>query len=361
MLKDDRMMSMLTFVVIMVAIGTMIQRVDVIDEFFGGGGKVALELRRDEAIVRANTLSAIDVLANDVGLGTRDADNLVIVEQPECGRVFARGGEAQYLPAERCAGAQMFRYAISGRGEQTGEVTVIVRLGDVTQNEVAADAQRDVPTPTPIAPRASEQQTGQSPSLGPEPTQLANSGGETVQAPEVPRPQAPVIGSLTDASSASQVDTASAGVLAHDRPELAPRVAAPGGGLTHGLASTSTPTIPGRLAATQASPEQDGPERAGPQQPGSDQTGPVQAAPSQPEPGQSSSAAPVTEIPLPGTASAATMALARIDPTQPAADAGGGSGATVLNEQEATARSQHAPDFGEDLQRVRHAAQCPAA
>ncbi len=85
MLKDDRMMAMLTFVVIMVAVGTLIQRTDVFERLFGEG-TAALELRRDEAIVRANALSGIDVLANDLGLRDGDAEKLIIVEQPKCGR-----------------------------------------------------------------------------------------------------------------------------------------------------------------------------------------------------------------------------------------------------------------------------------
>ncbi len=85
MLKDDRMMSMLTFVVIMIAVGTLIQRGDLFERFFGEG-TVALELQRDEAIVRANALSGIDVLANDLGIEDGDAEKLIIVEQPKCGR-----------------------------------------------------------------------------------------------------------------------------------------------------------------------------------------------------------------------------------------------------------------------------------
>ena len=89
MLKDDRMMSMLTFVVIMLVVGTMAQRADIFGRFFGGGAG-ELVLARDEVIVRANTLSPIDVLANDLGLREGDALKLIIVKQPKCGRVFVR-------------------------------------------------------------------------------------------------------------------------------------------------------------------------------------------------------------------------------------------------------------------------------
>ena len=98
---------MLTFAVIMVAVGTLIQRVDVVEWLFGGG-KTTLEFQRDEAIVRANALSGIDVLANDLGIRTGDAENLFIVKQPACGRVFVRDGKVEYLPAQRCIGSQTF-------------------------------------------------------------------------------------------------------------------------------------------------------------------------------------------------------------------------------------------------------------
>ena len=165
MLKDDRMMSMLTVLVIMVAVGTLIQRADVLDRFFGDG-PVVLELRRDQVIVRANTLSGIDVLANDLGVRDDDGGKLIIAKQPKCGRVFVRDGKVQYLPAERCVGSQIFNYAISGRSQgETGEVMVVVRLVEPTQTEVAAGAQRDNPTPAPLFPRAAAQRVGESPAL----------------------------------------------------------------------------------------------------------------------------------------------------------------------------------------------------
>ncbi|MEE8454596.1 MAG: hypothetical protein V3R90_07555, partial [Limibaculum sp.] len=230
-LKDDRMMSMLTFVVIMVAVGTLIQSTDLLERLFGEG-TAELELRRDEAIVRANALSGIDVLANDLGLREGDAENLIIVAQPKCGRVFVRDGQAHYLPAERCAGSQSFRYAISGRSYgQPGEVMVVVRLGEPTQAEVAADAQRDIPAPAPMAPRAAEQRVAETPApLAAQPPAGADTGGAIVPTPvpTVPRPQAPLIAGLPDPAPAA--GSAVAGVT-FDGSALTPRMAAPAGGL----------------------------------------------------------------------------------------------------------------------------------
>ncbi len=100
MLKDDRMMSMLTVVVILIAVGTLVQRVDVFEKYFSG------EVERfayvpDEVIVRPNVLTVIDVLANDTGIEEGDADRLLIIAQPNCGRAFAEGGVAHYMPTDR--------------------------------------------------------------------------------------------------------------------------------------------------------------------------------------------------------------------------------------------------------------------
>ncbi len=287
MLKDDRMMSMLTFAVIMVAVGTLIQRVDVVEWLFGGG-KTALRFQRDEAIVRPNALSGIDVLANDLGIREGDAENLFIVAQPACGRAFVRDGKVQYLPAESCAGTQTFRYALSGRRNgQAGEVIVVVRLGEPTQSAVAADAQRDIPAPAPLAPRAAEQRVAETPALlAAQPSAGGDAGGAIVPVPTVPRPQAPAIAGLPDAAPAA--GSAVAGVTL-DGSGPAPRMAAPAGGLGDAPEIAAVPVVP-----------QPDPEAA---------AQPAPAAPAATEPE--------------GEATA-TIALARIDPVALATGAAAG-------------------------------------
>jgi hypothetical protein len=287
-LKDDRMMSMLTFVVIMIAIGTMIQRADLLGEYFGGE-RVALEFRRDEAIVQANTLSGIDVLANDLGLKDGDAEKLIIVRQPKCGRVFVRGGQAHYLPAERCAGSQSFEYTITGRSRGlSGNVVVIVRLDEPEQAEVAANAQRDIPTLAPTAPRATGQQVGETPALlAAQPSAGTNAGSGIVQAPAVPRPQAPEIGGLPDAASGPASAAVGGGGSA------APGVTFGGSGRSPAMTRPR-----GSLSAGQGiakAPEVILPDPEAPAQPAAAETGAEAKPDAKPDP-------------------TATVALARIDP-----------------------------------------------
>jgi hypothetical protein len=249
LLKDDRMMSMLTFLVIMMAIGTAIQRFDLLERYFGEG-TVALKYQRDEALVRANALSDIDVLGNDLGVKNGDPENLIIVVQPKCGRVFARDGQAQYLPAERCVGTQSFKYAISGRNRgQTGEVVVVVRIGEPTQSEVAADAQRDIPAPAPTAPRTPEQRVDDTPALLTQQSQTeVDIGGVLVRAPAVPRPAATEIAGLPDTASGAGSGAAGGGATAsgvsRDSSGQSSGLTTPSGGLTESAALAGPPTTP---------------------------------------------------------------------------------------------------------------------
>jgi hypothetical protein len=340
------MMSMLTVVVILVAVGTLVQRVDFLERFFGGG-TVELEHIRDEAIVRANALSSIDVLANDLGLKSGDAERLIVTEQPKCGRVFVRDGQAHYLPAERCAGSQVFRYALSGRSYgKSGEVMVVVRLGEPTQNEVAANAQRDIPAPVPMAPRAAEQHVGDTPApLAEQPTAGTNTGGTIVQAARVPRPQAPEIGGLPEPASGAG-GSSTAGVSL-DGAGLAPNITAPASNLSG--APQPDPAAPVQSAPLQGEPVQPAPIQPAPSQQAllatestNGQDTPAGAA----APAGGGAAGGGTAGATEGD-SAATVALARIDPTQAPALAPAPEPALGTAGEAAALRIQRGSDGGD--------------
>lgn len=127
MFKDDRMISVLSGIVLMLAIGTLVQRGDVVADLFSGEPD-PIVLAEDIASVDADTLARIDVLANDTGLNDADASRLVVLTQPECGRVFVQDGALQYLGDRNCAASQRIVYGISGVDtSETGEVLVNVR------------------------------------------------------------------------------------------------------------------------------------------------------------------------------------------------------------------------------------------
>lgn len=254
MFKDDRMMSMLTFVMVMLVLGTVIQRSDLVERFLGDG-PAKLELRSDEMIVRANELTAIDVLGNDSGVTSGDRDRLQITQQPACGRVFVREGKAHYLPAERCAGPQRFRYAVSGREGPDGEVIAVVRLDDPAQSKVTADAQRDFTAPAPGATRPAILRGGADPSVL---ADQAESAAAVSAAPTVPRPQAGQAAGLATPSGvpARAGDTN----LALDGAGPAPRIADPGAGLGPGAPipeSAAPPVAPDQTAGAGPAPGAD--------------------------------------------------------------------------------------------------------
>jgi hypothetical protein len=243
MLKDDRMMSMLTFVVIMLAVGAMTQRADIFSRYFGGSSN-ELVLQRDDVIIRANTLSGIDVLANDLGLRDGDATNLIIIEQPMCGNVYVQDGQAEYLPLERCTGTQTFRYGLFGRNNgQAAEVVVTIRLSDPTQSGIHANAQRDITLPAPAGLRASAPRVTAMPSI------LAS---EAAAAPTiaailpsaVPKPLTPLIAVLLDTpSTAGAAGGPMVAGVTLDGFGLAPKMAAPEAGLAEATMIATAPVI----------------------------------------------------------------------------------------------------------------------
>ncbi|MEM1383041.1 MAG: hypothetical protein AAGG06_05290 [Pseudomonadota bacterium] len=137
MFKDDRMISILSGIVVMFAIGVLVQRGDALTNLLGFSdgdlaGNEALgavqerELVEDVAQVRAGQLVRIDVLANDEGLAENDGEILTIVAQPTCGRGFVQQGSLQYLASIDCSGPQIIKYGIGGSvGQVIAEVTAV--------------------------------------------------------------------------------------------------------------------------------------------------------------------------------------------------------------------------------------------
>ena len=91
MFKDDRMISILTGILLMVLVGTVIQRADGLSEFFGPSEPETpavpiAALTHDTVTIPADALARIDVLANDVGLSPQSRASLAVTKSPDCGR-----------------------------------------------------------------------------------------------------------------------------------------------------------------------------------------------------------------------------------------------------------------------------------
>lgn len=153
MFQDDRMISVLSAIVLMIAIGTVIQRADLVGDYFGGKSEVVLNM--DVVDARANRLLRIDVFQNDTGVSASDRDRLVTLGQPSCGQVFIQGQALQYLPDTSCIGQNFIEYGIQGNEDVVGKVIAQVNASDgqqpATPKETPAATPEDQPAPQIVA------------------------------------------------------------------------------------------------------------------------------------------------------------------------------------------------------------------
>lgn len=152
MFKDDQMLPMLTGIIVMLAIGMVIQRSDAVMEFLtgdSGADAVPIVLNADTIQTRARNLRRIDVLANDSGLGELDRSRLVVVAEPDCGDVFVQNGALQYLAGPECTQFQTISYGIEGDPDNAVG-TVQVRI----QGAPVIAPKRRGPTPAELEAEA---------------------------------------------------------------------------------------------------------------------------------------------------------------------------------------------------------------
>ncbi len=125
---DDKLMTILTGVVLTVALGAVAQRGDVFSNFGQGD---AFSLRDDVITVAAGESYLIDVVANDVGATPEDGRRMLITEAPACGTAYRKNGAVAYVGDDDCTGPQRLSYCIA-QGDECPEarVTVIIARTD---------------------------------------------------------------------------------------------------------------------------------------------------------------------------------------------------------------------------------------
>ncbi|SOH92790.1 hypothetical protein SAMN06273572_101639 [Monaibacterium marinum] len=127
MKADDRLMVILTAVVLVVAVGTMAQRSEFIMAAFGSVDEY--EAVDDAFTVRAGRTQPLDVLSNDINAQEGDSDRILIVQQPVCGTARRSGGRIDYLNSDACSGRMVFTYCvIQGDTCPSAEVVLNVSL-----------------------------------------------------------------------------------------------------------------------------------------------------------------------------------------------------------------------------------------
>ena len=159
MFQDDRMISFLTAIIVLVAIGTVLQRADGISSLFEASGP-KIVLREDTLIAEVDRLRRIDVLKNDAGIEASQRRTLKIVKEPACGKTFVQGDVVQYLPSAACRGSQTIHYSFDGVPEGVvGVITARVQSasgtgtgqGEDSGEDTVAQNQAGQDAPTPDA------------------------------------------------------------------------------------------------------------------------------------------------------------------------------------------------------------------
>ncbi|MEM9781619.1 MAG: hypothetical protein AAF899_03990 [Pseudomonadota bacterium] len=240
MFKDDRMISILSGIVLMLAIGTLIQRQEVLPGMFGGDEDAeTLALRPDAVEVAPDTLTRIDVLANDTGLPEDAADQLAVLSQPTCGRVFVQGDALQFLAEVDCAATQTFDYNLKASETEAATVTVTVRGATgirnapepSSSNDVAALAPATAPTaPAPLSPALPRAATSSAP---------ASPALPRIVMPGAPRP-APDSAGPSRVASAPRPSTPQPARPGGTRPNAPQPSGLPGGAFGAGLGAADS-------------------------------------------------------------------------------------------------------------------------
>ncbi|MEL7347266.1 MAG: hypothetical protein AAFN17_05890, partial [Pseudomonadota bacterium] len=284
---DDRMISILSGIVLMLAVGTLVQRQDMVSELLGGDGSPnVIALRPDAISVAPDTLTRIDVLANDENLTVADYARLEVLSQPNCGRVFVQGEALQFLAEVDCEATQTFTYTLTGldADERVGEVTVNVRGATGTRNapepqvndQVAlldpSAAPRPVTTPTAEIADAPADDGATLPRIvvpsAPTPSAASTPSIPLTSAapqPSAPRPSQPSVAGISNPVAPGGVGAAPVAPGAGTAPGRSPGQAIGGSGFdSSGISIAAAPSSPRPSAPSGSIPR---PTIAGPSAP----------------------------------------------------------------------------------------------
>ncbi len=139
MIKDENNIAIFTCVIVMIAVGMVLQRADGVSNFFDTE-RQSINLVNDVVNARVNSLVRVDVLANDEGVSRKGDIELQLVSQPECGYAVARKGAVEFLASADCRGIQKIAYSVKG----TSTVATVAA-------QIVSPARKAEPTPAPEA------------------------------------------------------------------------------------------------------------------------------------------------------------------------------------------------------------------
>ncbi len=127
-------MTILTGIVLTIALGAVAQRGDVFQHFGQGSG---LMPRDDVATLAAGEAYLIDVVANDRGAREDDGRRILIMTAPACGVTYRREGRIFYDAGPGCEGVQRITYCVA-RGDRCPAAEVTMRVSARTAEAASA-------------------------------------------------------------------------------------------------------------------------------------------------------------------------------------------------------------------------------
>lgn len=120
-------MTILTGIVLTVALGAVAQRGEIFGNLGAGPG---FDPRDDVVAAAADGAYMIDVTANDRGATREDGRRVLILAAPGCGVAYRREGQVMYDGAG-CVGPQRLSYCVAQGDDCKGaELTILLREGE---------------------------------------------------------------------------------------------------------------------------------------------------------------------------------------------------------------------------------------
>ena len=118
-------MTILTGVVLTIALGAVAQSGDLFERFGAGPG---LHPRDDAVTLAAADIYSIDVVANDRGAVEGDGGRVLLMTAPSCGVAYRSGDRVIYQAGAECEGRQTLTYCVA-RGDDCPSAKLVLALG----------------------------------------------------------------------------------------------------------------------------------------------------------------------------------------------------------------------------------------
>ncbi len=134
---DDRFMTIMTALLLIIGIAAVMHRGEDGTSIFGGSGNY--KAKEDAFTLRAGRIQTLDVLLNDSGVERIDPADLRITRMPECGTSTAVDGAIQYSSDTTCSGTIGMAYCVAFDGSCDSVPVTLTVLNIETGGGTAPD------------------------------------------------------------------------------------------------------------------------------------------------------------------------------------------------------------------------------